>query len=333
MRKVWISHFVFVAAGSLVGCVEMAPPGLDAEPPAIVEMHPTGEGVELEPVIDLKFTEPVVLGEHDGLVVLLPSELLTAQILADLDKPPLSDKHAGRCVPSIVEISGDGKTVSLRPAERLAPGTWYAVAVSAAVCDRAGNCLVDRPGLDDAGRPSGVAGHWVGEFRTKDFGPRITEIMINPAGPESAGEYVELVNYSAEPVDLSGWAFDDSSGTRPSETLGPCTRGGRTVVEPEAVALLVGRGFEPPEGLGEDVVLLCGTGDAIGDRGLRNSGGEVLRLLDPGGAIVDSYGGWFDMSEHEGCSVERIDPYEPDGQDNWYVSDGDPCSSPGAPPP
>ena len=39
---------------------------------------------------------------------------------------------------------------------------------------------------------------------------QITEWMYNPVAATN-GEYVEITNRGAAPVDLTGWSFDDSS--------------------------------------------------------------------------------------------------------------------------
>jgi hypothetical protein len=48
---------------------------------------------------------------------------------------------------------------------------------------------------------------------------RITEWMYNGKGASSAGEFVELTNFGASPVDMTGWSFDDSSETPGSQSL------------------------------------------------------------------------------------------------------------------
>jgi len=42
----------------------------------------------------------------------------------------------------------------------------------------------------------------------------VTEIMYDPASdPDNNWEYVELYNWGAEPIDLTGWCFDDDDGS------------------------------------------------------------------------------------------------------------------------
>lgn len=40
----------------------------------------------------------------------------------------------------------------------------------------------------------------------------ISEVMPNPAGSDSDGEWLELFNYGYEPVSLAGWSIDDAEG-------------------------------------------------------------------------------------------------------------------------
>lgn len=48
---------------------------------------------------------------------------------------------------------------------------------------------------------------------------RVTEWMYNGKGANSAGEFVELTNLGASPVDMTGWSFDDSSEAAGSQSL------------------------------------------------------------------------------------------------------------------
>jgi len=321
---------VLVAAGSLLSaCLQLEPPAGDRIPPVVLEMTPRGEQVPLDSEVSVLFSEPVLLGERDGLVVLLPGAEVDAELLADLDKPPLGQKRAARCLPCTVSVLLDGQQVRLVPEQRLEPGRDYTVVVSAALTDRAGNPLVDRPGLDEAGRPLGVNTHWLGEFRTRTGGVRLNEILANPAGVEARGEFVEVVNLTGAPVDLSGWRLDDSGGSSPGDELQPCPGRESRLLASGRVALLVGRDFVPPDDLDDGVALWCSDHASLTSRGLRNSAGETLVLIDAAGREQDRYGGWLDSSDHEGCSLQRRDPLQPDGEDNWYLQRGQPCSSPG----
>lgn len=63
----------------------------------------------------------------------------------------------------------------------------------------------------------------------------ISEIMYDPASmPDGAFEYVEIWNTGGEPVDLTGYVFDDSAGTLPSANItgGTIPAGGVAVLVP-----------------------------------------------------------------------------------------------------
>lgn len=326
-RGAVVSLVVWAALFS--ACLQLEPPAGDRIPPVVLEMTPRGQQVALDSEVSILFSEPVLLGERDGLVVLLPSAEVDAELLADLDKPPLAQKRAARCLPVTVSVLLQGQQVRLVPEQRLQPGVDYSVVVSAALTDRAGNPLVDRPGLDDAGRPLGVNTHWLGEFRARSGSVRLNEIMANPAGVEARGEFVEVLNLTGGPVDLTGWYLDDSGGSAPGDELQPCPGRRPQLLASGGVALLVGQDFVAPDDLDDEVPLWCSDHGTLTSRGLRNSPGEVLVLFDAEGRQQDRYGGWLDSSGHEGCSLQRSDPLQEDSEDNWYLHQGQPCSSPG----
>lgn len=105
----------------------------------------------------------------------------------------------------------------------------------------------------------------------------ITELLANPFGSDSRGEWVELFNYGAATASLGEWRLEDEG--RASATL--------PVVElPAGGYLIVARDKSAFE-----AAWLGGRGDeriieiASGSLGLTNSGDE-LRLVSPGGDVV-----------------------------------------------
>ncbi len=103
---------------------------------------------------------------------------------------------------------------------------------------------------------------------------RISELMINPAAVfDSDGEWFEIYNPTADPVDLSGWAIGDGG----SEHL---VVDRSVVVAPNGFAVIArsddpGRngGIEPDFSTGTAMVLI--------------NSGDTLRLTDPFGRLVD----------------------------------------------
>lgn len=140
---------------------------------------------------------------------------------------------------------------------------------------------------------------------------RLSELLSDPQedGRDTPYEWVEIENVSAVPVDLEGWQLGDSLelDVLPAIVVPP---GGFVVVVAKDVAL-------PPGALAVAVP----DGD-IG-RGLNNAG-DVVRLADPTGAIID------ELSYGEGHSVSVPSPPAPgrgrtlgrtdDGPSPWRLS-------------
>jgi hypothetical protein len=144
----------------------------------------------------------------------------------------------------------------------------------------------------------------------------ITELLINPAGPETSQEYVEIRNLGTQPFPLAGVRLHDDTGSDelPARDLAPA-----------AVALVVATTFDPDSGAdpspAPDTPLLRVDG-RLGRDGLRQDG-EVVRLLGPGGELLSSYGGWVNASKPgwQGRSVQRVpDPAACDHPRSWSDS-------------
>jgi hypothetical protein len=115
----------------------------------------------------------------------------------------------------------------------------------------------------------------------------ISEVLANPAGPEPAQEFVELVNLGSVPVSLEGWWITDSLAKEgdalPAEEL---PRG--------AVGLVVPSTYQP-DGVKDPLpapgsILLRLSGSTIGSSGLANAG-EPVFLKDSEGRVVSRYPG------------------------------------------
>ena len=138
----------------------------------------------------------------------------------------------------------------------------------------------------------------------------ITEIMYNPSsdqGSDFFNEWVEILNYSCDPVDLLGWTIEDGSTSQP-DLLFPLD-GGSFVLGPEEYALII-------DGTGSDVLTnpawniapgtrIFGTDDAAIGNGLSN-GGEMITIKDEEGDIVDLV--VYDDTDASGCGNEADGP-------------------------
>lgn len=140
----------------------------------------------------------------------------------------------------------------------------------------------------------------------------ITEIHANPSGPEPAQEFVELRNLGGQAVNVGGLAIADAKGM---DALP------ETNVEPGAYALIVSSGFDPASA--KDTPPLAGTAlvrvdSRIGSDGLSN-GGEAIRLLASGGAVISSYSAAIDVSATAwaGQSVHRVPETACDQAASW----------------
>jgi hypothetical protein len=148
----------------------------------------------------------------------------------------------------------------------------------------------------------------------------LNEVLSNPAGSESASEWIELYNDGSEPVELEAFELRDAGG---AVSLPPALLGKSEYL------LLVRRGFAPDLEL--DVSPARGTRtlelDALGQSGLAN-GGELLRLSDPSGRVLSRFPAL--KASVAGVSVARRTPDAPDGESSSFGAHAAPGASPGA---
>ncbi len=117
----------------------------------------------------------------------------------------------------------------------------------------------------------------------------ISEIMYNPTGTEEIGEFVEIYNFGATPVDIGGWTLADIEGDSPSAAI-PAG----TTINPGEVVMLVPTSdtfdllaeFRTAWGLDASAQII-----GLAPWGARANGAtftnEVLALLDSAGIPVD----------------------------------------------
>jgi hypothetical protein len=159
-------------------------------------------------------------------------------------------------------------------------------------------------------------------FTTWTSAPRLhlvlNEVLSNPVGPESTGEWIELSNDSSFAAPLSGLWLEDSGG-----------RVALPDVEllPGELALLVAEGFatstaDVPVPAEVRLIRL----PTVGVRGLSNSG-EPLSLVGPGG-VISSFPAL--AAPRAGRSLARRVPGAPDGVAASFGEHGGRGASPGA---
>ena len=58
----------------------------------------------------------------------------------------------------------------------------------------------------------------------------LNELMVNPSGDETLGEWVELYNKGGSPIDLNGWYLYDAIDTHALEITAANVTGGSTTI-------------------------------------------------------------------------------------------------------
>jgi hypothetical protein len=179
----------------------------------------------------------------------------------------------------------------------------------------------DFVGLSDVSRPL--------EFQVPEPIPSvvITEVLANPAGPEPASEFVEVLNLSGESVNVDGWSLSDSA-----LDFGDPLHG--DVLQPGQYGLIVGPGYDPfqgPDPAPDPGAILIHSDSSLASGGLSNSG-EPVFLWDGQGRFISSYLDALPVSSSSfnGCSVERVSAEMCGGSSGWAPNlDG--SSTPGRP--
>jgi hypothetical protein len=147
----------------------------------------------------------------------------------------------------------------------------------------------------------------------------INELMYNPGSDLDGDEFLELMNTTSSPVDMSGWTFSGVTATLPSGTTIPAH--GFFVMSPDATRFAATYGGAP---------------NAIYTGKLSN-GGETISVKDAGAVVIDSVtysdtAGWPVTPDGVGPSLELIDPAQ-DHNDplNWAASTAVKQNTVGAP--
>ncbi len=149
----------------------------------------------------------------------------------------------------------------------------------------------------------------------------INEVLADPRGPETSGEWIELVNDGVSPVELGGFELRDTGAA----VVLPAQR-----LEPGAFVLLADASFMPDPELDVPVVdttpILRLT--SLGQSGLSNAG-ELLRLTDAEGRVLSRFPSR--KSPGPGQSLARVRPDAPDDEPASFAPHAEPGASPGAP--
>jgi len=123
-------------------------------------------------------------------------------------------------------------------------------------------------------------------------GIRITEFMYqgySGVGAQRDGEFVEFTNLGTEPIDMTGWYFDDENAfdPQPFHTPEPFDLSGFGVVVPGESVILTAEtptGFRSAWGLSGNVKVVGYLGTSWGNNLGRN---DEINLFDMHGNLVD----------------------------------------------
>jgi hypothetical protein len=137
-------------------------------------------------------------------------------------------------------------------------------------------------------------------------------------GSDTTGEWVEILNYSCESVDLAGWQIQDNFATDPLQPLDGINN---MVLGPGQYAVIIdGTGSQVPDLFVIDPsARIFGTDDAQIGNQLADTGDHQVNLLDGAGGIVDAFAyavtdasaGCGTAAKMNGYTLERKDPFGP----------------------
>ncbi len=146
----------------------------------------------------------------------------------------------------------------------------------------------------------------------------ITEVMANPLN-EDTGEFVELYNYGADAVDVTGFRLSDGDA---EDTIWGF-EGGPAVIPAGGFAVILDSEYAGDYAIPGGATLLT-TDDTTLGNGLSTTDDLSLRS-DSAASVIASYN--FPFNPGNGISAEKIDLVVGDVPQNWVAS---PCmSSPG----
>ncbi|MBA7610645.1 MAG: hypothetical protein GH143_09870 [Calditrichaeota bacterium] len=131
----------------------------------------------------------------------------------------------------------------------------------------------------------------------------ISEVMFHPHQDSENAEFVELVNLSVNPVDLTGWFLADLySYHKPDSILG-----NRLLLEPWGYAVIFEADYDTVSGLYHDLIpgntLILFVDDKQIGNSLGNNG-DTLFLINAPGDTVDLMG--WDQDIAPGHSLEKV---------------------------
>jgi hypothetical protein len=147
----------------------------------------------------------------------------------------------------------------------------------------------------------------------------LSEIMFNPEGDEDLDEFIELYNESTVGVSISSWTISDGEGV---DTL--LNAGMGLVAGPKQYILILDPDYIE-EGsttydqlVPENALVVTINNSTFGSRGLSNSAGETVSIMNAAGQTIAAF--TYDIDIPDGHSDEKILMNGGDNSDNWSAS-------------
>ncbi len=259
-----------------------------------------------------------------------------ALLLYQVDRPCL-------CGASLVELDCDGGSALVTPATCQAP---YDPCVGGLLCF----CQVPLVDLCPGGAAQATpqATGWNGQLGTAtDPAPFqlaaplppvvVDELLLSPEGTRAEGEFVEVVNLGATPIDLLGIVLANCAGStgcaipKDTQAFGPFVAGGPTAIAPYGYALLVDGSFDPTQAASMPAgTLLLAPLDGSPLLSLSTTEPQPVGLFAAGGAgpPLSTFDG--SLIAVKGLSAERIDPSAPDPLPGSWALSVAPGGTPGS---
>jgi hypothetical protein len=281
----------------------------------VVAATPSGAGVPTGARAELRFSAPVAAeGLVDGRRLVLAEAASLRDAIAALES---EEGAAGVGVAAVASLEDGGRRAVLRPAAPLRAFTAYALVLSSRARAADG-----RPVLDpDGRRRTFVASFETGAAEGPPPAPALTEVRADAETPEAGGEYVEIANLGAAPLDLVGLriAKRTAAGALSSCTIAAAPGG--AAIAPGGVAIVAGGAWDGRYPLPPGVpVHACGATALLG--GIANDRAPRLLLMDAAETVLATLG----ESGAPICAaaLEKLDPAGADAMENLACTEGSP---------
>jgi hypothetical protein len=150
---------------------------------------------------------------------------------------------------------------------------------------------------------------------------RVVEVMYNPPGSGDATEFLELLNFGAESIDLTGFRLEGFSAGGYDFTGGVLAAGARIVVVADQAAFAAAYPGVTNVAPGVFSGSLANEGETIA---LRGPVGELIQSFVYGDSNIP---GWPALPDGDGPSLEYAGPFDMDAADP-AIAMGDPYDDP-----